>query len=73
MPIVEGLKGLEGLVQAEPLGSRSASPGQKVPIQVKGVSSRGRIEPLLDRPLGLAGEASREQERAAQAGIPGAL
>ena len=50
MPIVEGLKGLEGLVQAEPLGSRSASPGQKVPIKVKGMSSRGKIEPLMDRP-----------------------
>ena len=41
-------EGIEGLVQAEPLGSRPASPGQKVQIKVKGVSSRGKIEPLLD-------------------------
>ena len=41
---------VEGLIQAEPLGSRPASPGQKVPIKVKGMSSRGKIEPLMDRP-----------------------
>ena len=43
-------EGIEGLVQAEQFGSRPASPGQKVPIKVKGMSSRGKIEPLMDRP-----------------------